>query len=305
MRKKLLVAVALVAMLALAGCVTMKVSADIKPDGSGTKTMIVAIDDSVIEMSKLGPTPESGQPTIPEDPFKDARAQAAKIPGATVEDYKDTARKRSGVKITTPFKNLDELMALSSTELYKDFDTIKIERSGDTTTMHISLKMQSQKIGSALSGKPVPTAAAEGTPIPIPTLSPEEQMQMEQMLKAMAASFDISYSVTVPGKIVKYEPSTATVEGNTITWTIDLTKPAEAFEFMVQWSAAGGPPPAKPTSPPVIGATPPVSVPSIPAIPQPSGRPTLPCLPQCCAPGLGLIGFAAAAVYLGRRRGMA
>jgi hypothetical protein len=62
MKKRLFLVTMLVAALFLAGCITLKIENDIRPDGSGTKSQIIAVDMEAIEgfAESMGTTPEPG-----------------------------------------------------------------------------------------------------------------------------------------------------------------------------------------------------------------------------------------------------
>ncbi len=309
MRNKILLLAALVGTLVLAGCITMSVSTEIKADGSGSKSMIVAMDDSILAMAESfgtptrtprpGTTPPVAVTTTPFDPFADLSKQATKIPNATVQEYHKN--KQTGVKIILPFKTLDELVALSKIELYDNFDSIKIERSDDLVTMRIQIK--TQDVGQAVSTGGMPTRAPSGAAVtptrsaaatPRPTLSPDELKMLQSML-------EMSYSVTAPGKIVKYEPATAEVEGNTITWALGISQSPQ--ELMVQWAVSA--PTATPV-PPTATLAPPTATPVPPtaAVPPPAATSTpAPARPSsplpCLTPGLALMGLIAVVVFRG------
>ncbi len=273
MARKLLLATLLIMSLALAGCITLKVDTSIKADGSGSKSLSVAIDDSVLQMTQTL-TPGTPQPGVKtphaEDPFKELRDQAKGIPGATVEPYTDPVRKRTGVKMTVPFKNLDELVALSKNEPFQGMDEIKVEKSGNTYTMRI--KVFTQNVGQELSGTPKPKATG-----PAPTMDP----QAAAMLKAMNIEF--TYSIAVAGKILKYDPPGELNEKeNRVTWPLDVAAASQEITF--QWQAGGILPPAAPTATPAVGpkaptAPPAAATPTKGLLPIPGGKPALPCCP--------------------------
>ena len=89
MKKRLFLVAILVAALFLAGCITMKIENDIRPDGSGTKSQIIAVDMDAIEgfTQSMGVTPEPGaeEENPLEDSFGELEQKAATVPGATVD----------------------------------------------------------------------------------------------------------------------------------------------------------------------------------------------------------------------------
>ena len=297
----------LFAALFLAGCITLKIETDIRPDGSGTKSQIIAVDVEAVEgfAQSMGVTPEPGaeEENPLEDSFKELEQKAATVPGSVVEEYKDPATGREGIKATAPFANLDELVALSSTELFGNVDAISFQQSGSSTMMNITVSTSdlSEEVESAGEG------GEEATP------SPEEKAMQQQMLQMMNIEF--TYSVIVPGVVVTYNPQdSATVEGSKITWDLSqalLETEADSLDLMVQWEGGSAPPP--PSAPPAEitpGAPPPQpQPPSQPAVTPGAGGPglqpseekkaRLPCCPAGLLP-LGLIGSGA---LLLRRKG--
>jgi hypothetical protein len=304
MTKRLLLVTMLVAALFLTGCITLKIENDIRPDESGTKSQIIAVDMEALEgfAQSVGVTPEPGaeEENPLEDSFGELEQKAATVPGATVEEYKDPDTGREGIKAIAPFANLDELIALSSTELFGSVDAISFQQSGSSTIMNIT-------VSTSDLGEEVSESAGESGEEAV-TPSPEEEAMQQQMLQMMDIEF--TYSVIVPGVIGNYDPKdSATVEGNEITWDLSqalLEIEADSVALMVQWEVGGAPPP--PPAPPVE-ATP--QQPSQPIATPGAGGPGLQppeekkaCLP-CCPAGLlplGLIGSGALLLPLLRYR---
>lgn len=311
MTKRLFLVTMLVAALFLAGCITLQVENNIGPDGSGTKSQIIAVDMEAIEsfVQSMGTTPEPGATEVKnpmEDSFKELEQKAATVPGATVEEYKDPATGREGIKVTAPFANLDGLIALSSTELFDNMDAISFQQSGSSTTMNISLST------SGVSEKVSESAGEGGEAAATP--SPEDKAMQQQMLKMM--NIDFTYSVIVPGTIASYNPKdNATVEGNKITWNLSqvlLETEGKSIEMVVQWESGSAPPPSPaPPAGATPGAPPPQPQPpsqpvATPGAGGPGFQPTeekkspLPCCPAGLLP-LGLIGSGA---LLLKRKGL-
>jgi hypothetical protein len=310
MKKRLFLVTMLVAALFLTGCITLKIENDIGPDGSGTKSQIIAVDMEAIEgfVQSMGATPEPGaeEENPMEDSFEELEQKAATVPGATVEEYKDPATGREGVKATAPFANLDELVALSSTELFGNVDAISFQQSGSSTIMNITIS--TGDLSEEVSESAGEGGEEEATP------SPEEKAMQQQMLKMMDIEF--SYSVIVPGVIADYDPKdSATVEGNRITWDLSqalLEIEADSVALMVQWEGGGAPPP--PPAPPTEatpGAPPPQpQQPSQPTVTPGAGGPGLQppapeekkaCLP-CCPAGLLPLGLVGSVALLLKRK---
>ncbi|HID65173.1 MAG TPA: hypothetical protein EYP49_20840 [Anaerolineae bacterium] len=311
MRRRLFLVTMLAAALFLAGCITLKIENDIRPDGSGTKSQIIAVDMEAVEgfAQSMGVTPEPGTAEAEnplEDSFGELKQKAVTVPGAIVEEYKDPVTGREGIKVTAPFADLDELVALSSTELFGDVDAISFQQSGSSTIMNITVST------SELSGEVSESAGEGGEEAATP--SPEEKAMQQQMLQMMNIEF--TYSVIVPGVIADYDPKdSATLEGNKITWDLSralLETEADSVALMVQWEAGGAPPPPPAEATP--GAPPPQpQQPSQPVVTPGAGgpgfQPIAPeekraCLP-CCPAGLlplGLIGSGALLLPLLRYR---
>ena len=301
MKKKLFLITMLVAALFLAGCITLKIENDIRPDGSGTKSQIIAMDMEAIEgfVQSMGVTPEPGaeEENPLQDSFGELEQKAATVPGATVEEYKDPVTGREGIKVTAPFANLDELVALSSTELFGSVDAISLQQSGSSTVMNITVS--TSDLGAEVSESAGEVGEEEATP------SPEDKAMQQQMLQMMDIEF--TYSVIVPGMIADYDPKeNATIEGNKITWDLSralLETEADSIALMVQWEG-GAPPPTPPSQPqppsqPVVtpGAGEPGPQPTVPE----EKKTRLPCCPAGLLP-LGLIG--SGALLLRKRRGL-
>ncbi len=302
MKKRLFLVIMMVAALFLAGCITLRIENDIRPDGSGTKSQIIAVDMEAMEgfAQSMGVTPEPGaEAENPlEDSFGELEQEAAAIPGATVEEYTDPATGREGVKVTAPFADLDELIALSSTDLFGDVDAISFQQSGNSTVMNITVST------GELSGEVSESAGEGGEEKATP--SPEEKAMQQQMLQMMNIEF--TYSVIVPGTIADYDPKdNATIEGNKITWDLSqalLETEADSVALMVQWESGAPPPPppaeATPGAPPPQPQQPsqPVVTPSAggpapqPPVPPEAKKACLPCCPAGLLP-LGLIGSGA------------
>lgn len=311
MKKRLLLVTMLAAVLFLAGCITLRIENDIRPDGSGTKSQIIAVDMDAIEgfVQSMGVTPEPGaeEENPLEDSFEELEQEAAAIPGATVEEYKDPATGREGVKASAPFANLDELVALSSTELFGNVDTISFQQSGNSTTMNIT-------VSTGDLSEEVSESAGEGGE-EAATPSAEEKAMQQQMLQMMDIEF--TYSVIVPGVIADYDPKdSATVERNKVTWDLSralLEIEADSVALMVQWEGGAPPPPAPPAeatpgapSPQPQPSPQPVATPGAggPGLQPPAPEEKKACLP-CCPAGLlplGLIGSGALLLPLLRYR---
>jgi hypothetical protein len=304
MKRKLFLATMLIAALLLTGCITLKIENDIRPDRSGTKSQIIAVDMEAIEgfVQSMGVTPEPGteEENPLEDSFEELEQKAATVPGATVEEYKDPVTGREGIKVSAPFANLDELVALSSTEVFGNVDAISFQQSGNSIVMNITVST------SDLSEE-VSESAGEGG-LEEATPSPEDKAMQQQMLQMMNIEF--TYSVIVPGVIADYDPKdSATVEGNRIIWDLSqvlLETEADSVALMVQWEGGGAPPagvtPGAPSPQP--------QEPSQPVVTPGAGGPGLQppeekkaCLP-CCPAGLLPLGLIGSGALLLKKKGL-
>lgn len=298
MLRKIGLSTVLIATLLLAGCITIDITNDIRPDGSGFKIMIAAMDQETLKsFQEMAGTPEPET----EDPFADSCEQAEKIPGAKCEPYEEGDL--SGVKITAPFANLDELVALSDYEVF-EADEISYEQDGSIVTIYFTV--QTGEMGEELASE---SGSMEGTP---------SDAEMEEAARQILELMDIKfyYRAIVPGKILDYKPDdNATVEGNTITWEIDILSEEETQELMVQYDASAPPGlPTKDTPQPDTAKTP---TPKPEATPEPKISPRVTATPEkkggldirglpctCpCLPGLILpLGAAGSIVILRRRK---
>ncbi|MBC7251643.1 MAG: hypothetical protein H5T62_15360 [Anaerolineae bacterium] len=297
MFKKVGLIIVLASALVLAGCVTLEIHNDIHPDGRGFKILIVGMDQEALQsLQEMSGTPEPEQADL----FADTCEQAKEIPGAKCEPYQED--NISGVKITAPFANLDELAALSDYELFSA-DEISYEQNGSVFTIHFTVKTGevSEELASESGGM-------EGM---------ESDEEMEEMARQMLELMDIKllYRATVPGRILAYTPQdNATVEQNTITWEVDLLSEESSQEFTVQYDTSQPPgPPAQGTPPPAVGETATPEDEETPAPPPTRGPQSseetggldlsgLPC--SCpCLPGLILpLGAVGSILIWGRRK---
>lgn len=196
----------------ISGCVTLRLDTKIDADGGGTKSLVLAFDESVMSMME-SMAEESGTPVG--DIWEMARVSAGSINGATVKDYKD--EEMEGIEIVVPFDNLDELEALSSSDAFEGADVVSVERDGDTTTLNATVT-----VGDVESN----LGEAGGESL--------EGFDLGEI------NLEYSYSVEVEGDILDYAPTEfATVENNKVTW--DLTRAsADTVELMIRWKPGGG-----------------------------------------------------------------
>lgn len=196
----------------ISGCVTLRLETKIDADGSGTKSLVLAFDKSVMSMME-SMADESGTPVG--DIWETARAGAGSIKGATVKDYSD--EDSEGIQIIVPFDNLEELVALSSSDAFEGADVVNVKRDGDTTTLNATVTVGDVESNLGQAGG----ESLEGFDIG-------------------EINLEYSYIVEVEGEILEYTPKEfAMIEGNKVTW--DLTRaPTDPVELMIKWEPGGG-----------------------------------------------------------------
>lgn len=213
MKKKHTLIVLLLSALLLSSCVKLRIETKIKKDGSGTKGFVIAIDKSIMSMMESMAEGEVNS----DDLWAEVTTGAEAIPGAQVEQYSDDDSE--GIRISIPFKNYDELQALSSAEAFEGTDQVTVTQDGDQVTLRAVVEA-----GDLTSGL--------------------DQAGGQELEGLDLSEIDIEYSyiIDVEGKIQSYGPKDiATVEGSKITW--DLTQVTEnAVELMVTWKPGGGGP---------------------------------------------------------------
>jgi hypothetical protein len=301
MKRKLFLAIAFAGALLLTGCVTIRIETKVNPDLSGEKSMLIAMDDSFLDMAKATVTPGAGEEAA--DPFAEFKKGAENLPpNVRVEDFHDDFNKQTGVKIIASFANLDELVTLSETGYFSSTDKVEVQRSGDAVTVRMTMNKKglTDEMGTAAGGGGA-GATPEATPDP-------------EMVKQMANMFEFTYSVAPAGEIVSYSPQEGSkfdAATNTVSWRFDFAA-QEAPAYEITWKP-GGVPAVPPAQPPAAEGETPAAPPGAPATEAPAAplpTPTSPlgglascgpcsgCLPGLFLPlgGLGLVGL------LGRKR---
>ena len=230
-----LITVVLAGALLLSGCVTIRSEVTVNPDLSGTRTIVMAMDKSMMDMAME----ESGEG---EDPFADMQAEFSDVPGAVVEEYTDPATGNQGIKVSIPFKDLDDLANQKFGDEEDALDTVTWSQEGNVYTLNFAV--DTGGIAGGASGED-----AED-------MSPEDQEKAAQMMASMG--LEISYSIALPGAILDYAPkegATYDAANNAILWTLDLIDPAASSDIMVKWdnSAAPAPVDAPAAEPPAGG----------------------------------------------------
>lgn len=228
-RRRILPAVAVVGMsLLLSGCITMKIGYEFSADGSGTQTVVMAMDkDAMAMMASAGAdaTPSaSSTPAAAADPFADMKSGKGLPPGSTAADYTDPRTGRTGVIVTTPFKNLDDLRAISNSGGTNSGDKVQVTQDGSKFTFRANFNPQSSSPGAAPGGSSTST-----------------DKETEALLAQI--DFDIEYKLVVPGNVVDWGPQTigtATKRADGMTEVVwRSSKLTNWGDLFVIWDTAG------------------------------------------------------------------
>ena len=222
-----LLAVVLAGVLLLSGCVTIRSEMVVNPDLSGSRSVILAMDKGMMDM--MASQGETG--SDPQDPFADIQGEFQNVPGATVEPYVDAQTGNEGVRITIPFKDLNEMTTQKFSEGDDGLDTVTWSNVGNEYTLEFAVN--TSEIAAAGS-----QSSGGDTTKP---MTPEEQAMQTQMMAAMG--MEMSYSIALPGNILDYSPkdgATYDATNNSIIWKLDLSKP-QAGNIMVKWDNAAAP----------------------------------------------------------------
>ena len=213
MNKRVFILISLSAIL-LSGCMTLRMETKIKEDGSGSKSLVVALDkDAISTLEGM-----AGEDMDTGDFWEETRKGADLIEGAKVEDYSDDDSE--GIRITVPFDNLAELEALSGSDVFEGADTVTVSQEGDTVTLRATVSAG----GDLTSG----LGEAGGEDL--------EGMDMGDI------EIEFSYSVDVEGKILEHSPADiAKVKGSKVTWDLSQVS-SESVDLMVKWEpgSSGG-----------------------------------------------------------------
>lgn len=177
------------ALFLLSGCFTMKMDLTVNDDQTVDGTMIMAVDDEMFAM--MGDDAESemfGEEDLPD--------------GAKVEDYEQDGRK--GKKVTFSNVKVSELSE-SMADGESDF---KLEHDGDEYVFTATMNP------GDMSGAGSDDSSGDA----------EFDKQMQQMMERMFEDADVSIALTFPGPV---KDTNGKKDGNSVSWDVDLTKPAE------------------------------------------------------------------------------
>ena len=251
-----LLAVVLAGVLLLSGCVTIRSEMVVNPDLSGYRSVILAMDKSMMDMMAS----EGEADAEPQDPFADIQGEFEDVPGATVEPYVDSKSGNEGVKITMPFKDLNELTTQKFSEGDDGLDTVTWSNDGSVYTLNF-----------AVNTGEIAAAGAQGSGEDAEAMTPEEQAMQTQMMAAMG--MELSYSIALPGKILDYSPKEGAAydaTNNSLVWTLDLSKP-QADNIVVKWDNSAAP--AVPSGAAVVDEMPAVTAPTDTTMPSDTAMP--------------------------------
>jgi hypothetical protein len=184
-----------------------------------------------------------GEEAAGEDPFGDIKAEFAEVHGAVVEPYTDPETGNTGVKISVPFTDLNDLATQKFSDEDEGLDEVTWSQEGSVYTLNFIV--DTEELAGGASGED----AEE--------MTPEEQAMATQMMASMG--MEISYSIAVPGAILDYAPKAGAsydAANNAILWTLDLAQPESSGNIMIKWdnSAAPAPVDAPAAEQPVGGA---------------------------------------------------
>ena len=232
-----LLTVVLAGALLLSGCVGFRSEVTVNPDLSGTRTVMMAVDQLVLDMMNE----ETGEEIRAEDVLASWKEEFEDFPGAVVEPYTDPATGNQGAKASIPFTDLDDLANQPWNDDEDDMYMVTWSQEGNVYTLNFAANSEL-------------VAIARGEEME--DMSPEEQEMVARMIAGRGLK--MSFSIALPGAILEYAPregATYDEANNTIVWELDLSDPGTAGDVMVRWdnSAASAPVAAPVTEPPAGG----------------------------------------------------
>ena len=220
-----LASIAVAGALLLSGCVVMRSEVTVNPDLSGTRTIIMALDQSVMDIV----SEETGEEIGVEDMLASWQAEFSDIPGAVIEPYTDPATGNQGGKVSIPFIDLDDLANQEFSDEEDDPDKVTWSQEGNVYTLNFAVNNDLVTVAQGGEGE---------------DMSPEEQEMVATLIAAKGLR--LSYSIALPGAILDYAPkegATYDAANNAILWTLDLIDPAASSDIMVKWDNSAAPAP--------------------------------------------------------------
>ncbi len=249
--------IAVAGALLLSGCMTVNSDTNIKQDGSGSRTITLAVDPNMLALAmQEGAVTGQG----PQGPFAQITAAVAQIPGARIQPYSDAVSGQQGIKMSIPFKSLADLESQQLGGKGQTLDTVTTARAGNVITLGVTINTDQISVAaSAAAG-----VSAYATP------SPSDQAMAAQMMSSLGVQ--VAYAIAVPGKILDWQPrANAGYDAGTnkIVWNVDLSTGAVPH-LLVEWDNSQKPQPIDAPPAPLAPSGP--SAPAMPAIPGASGN---------------------------------
>jgi hypothetical protein len=201
-RKKLILLMALVALVAT-GCIQADLKLDVKDDGSGTYSAVIAVNAKLFQslggLSALDPSaePTSSSTDICQQMIDDS--QKSVPTGGKVEPYKKGDF--CGVKLSAPFANIDEGIALLNDS----------SSSGGATLQDVTLAKQGN--GWVFAAKWNPSSGSDAT-------TGADAAMTKQFLQG----FSFVVRIKLPGGQVQQNADLLEGDG-TMVWNLDPTAP--------------------------------------------------------------------------------
>ena len=202
MKKKWFFSGILGILLFLTCCVTVRIETHFNADGSGERYIIQVYD--MEERQEYAAEYEAEAPAQQSDYIEglveEAQSEYGHIPGAYVESYTDPETYREGERVVFPFNSVEELISISSEDVFGNIDKIGYSEEGNHATLHITVD---------------PTQLMPD----LNDLSTEQREQLRESSDEITGVFE--YVIEVPGQILTYTPQeNSRVEGNRITWNL-------------------------------------------------------------------------------------
>lgn len=203
---------ALLVLFLVTGCIIIHTETKVKRDGSGTKSIVLAVDKTVLSMIESLPQEPGANG---KDIWEAARVGATSIEGVEIEDYSDD--KAEGIKVSIPFASLEELQTLGGSDPFEGTDVVTVNQDKNVTTLIAVVNTRELKSGF-------------------------EETEGQNLEGFDLADIDIEYiyTVEVEGKILEYSPKeNAKIEGSKVTWDLTL-EGGESATLVVKWQTSGG-----------------------------------------------------------------
>lgn len=201
----------------LAACIKMDEDLALRNDGSGSVSMTYAMSDQTIaqmkamqkmaeEMAKSsGGTAQSESDLEFDEAKLKEKFKDYEQHGVFLEEV--GSEERQGWRYMHVKARFEKLAGLTKTDLYNDRKLSLVKDSNGNYRLGFGYGEENQ-------------GAEEGPDNP----------QMEQMMAAMMAGFQVATSITVPGEVL--ETNAHQTEGKTVSWKFDIDEDPKAFSKM-------------------------------------------------------------------------